>query len=173
MNQVKYEEIISQLKSDLNAECAIANKFGIILGSLIKEFGKDKVIPQAILSLILSSKEIANELNLNKINSFALEAQEYNYLFTFSDELILISKLDLNVNLAKFMPSISVFLKKLSMSIKEEEIKEFSIFNFSKEVSKIEEIYFPYRSVMDISNEFLNNLQPKVTFSTTDDTTTP
>ncbi|MFX1500605.1 MAG: hypothetical protein ACFFDH_06535 [Promethearchaeota archaeon] len=139
MNQVNYEEIISQLKSDLNAECAIANKYGIILGSLIKEFGKDKVIPQAILSLISNSKEIANELNLNKINSFALEAQEYNYLFTFSDELILISKLDLNVNLAKFMPSISVFLKKLSMSVKEEEIMEFSVFDFSKEVSKIEE----------------------------------
>ncbi|MFX1363516.1 MAG: hypothetical protein ACFFCE_10885 [Promethearchaeota archaeon] len=139
MNQVNYEEIISQLKSDLNAECAIANKYGIILGSLIKEFGKDKVIPQAILSLISNSKEIANELNLNKINSFALEAQEYNYLFTFSDELILISKLDLNVNLAKFMPSISVFLKKLSMSVKEEKIMEFSVFDFSKEVSKIEE----------------------------------
>lgn len=140
MKQVKYEEIISQLKSELNAECAIANKYGIILGSLIKEFGKGKVIPQGILSLISNSKEIANELNLNKINSFALEAQEYNYLFTFSEELILISKLDLNVNLAKFMPSISVFLKKLSLSVKEEEIKKFSLFDFSKEVSKIEEI---------------------------------
>ncbi|MCK4370800.1 MAG: hypothetical protein KAW03_07015, partial [Candidatus Lokiarchaeota archaeon] len=139
MNQVKYEEIISQLKSELNAECAIANKYGIILGSLIKEFGKGKVIPQGILSLISNSKEIANELNLNKINSFALEAQEYNYLFTFSEELILISKLDLNVNLAKFMPSISVFLKKLSVSVKEEEIKKFSLFDFSKEISKIEE----------------------------------
>lgn len=139
MNQVKYEEIISQLKSELNAECAIANKYGIILGSLIKEFGKGKVIPQGILSLISNSKEISNELNLNKINSFALEAQEYNYLFTFSEELILISKLDLNVNLAKFMPSISVFLKKLSLSVKEEEIKKFSLFDFSKEISKIEE----------------------------------
>lgn len=139
MNQIKYEEIISQLKSDLNAECAIANKYGIILGSLIKEFAKGKVIPQAILSLISDSKEIANELKLNKINSFALEAQEYNYLFTFSEELILISKLDLNVNLAKFMPSISVFLKKLSASVKEGEVKEFSIFDFSKEVTKIED----------------------------------
>ena len=89
--------------------------------------------------MISNSKEIANELNLNKINSFALEAQEYNYLFTFSEELILISKLDLNVNLAKFMPSISVFLKKLSLSVKEEEIKKFSLFDFSKEISKIEE----------------------------------
>ncbi len=138
MKQINYEEIISQLKSDLNAECAIANKYGIILGSLIKEFAKGKVIPQAILSLISNSKDIANELNLTKINSFALEAQEYNYIFTFSLELILISKLDLNVNLAKFMPSISVFLKKLSKSIKDEEIKEFSVFNFSKEISKME-----------------------------------
>jgi hypothetical protein len=139
MEQINYEEIISQLKSDLNAECAIANKYGIILGSLIKEFAKGKVIPQAILSLIANSKAIANELNLKKINSFALEAQKYNYLFTFSDQLILISKLELNVNLAKFMPSISVFLKKLSESISEEEVKKFSVFDFSKEVAKIEE----------------------------------
>jgi len=139
MKQINYEEIISQLKSDLNAECAIANKYGIILGSLIKEFAKGKVIHQAILSLIANSKEIANELNLKKINSFALEAQKYNYLFTFSEQLILISKLDLSVNLAKFMPSISVFLKKLSVSITEDEIKEFSMFDFSKEISKIEE----------------------------------
>lgn len=139
MNQINYEDIISQLKSDLNAESAIANKYGIILGSVIKEFAKGKIIPQAILTLISNSKEIANELNLKKINSFALEAQKYNYLFTFSEELILISKLDLNVNLAKFMPSISVFLKKLSESITEEDIKKFSIFDFSKEISKIEE----------------------------------
>jgi len=139
MSQINYEEIIAQLKSDLNAECAIANKYGIILGTKIKEFSKGKVIPQKILSLISSSKEIANELNLEKINSFALEAQENNYLFSFSEKLILISKLDLNVNLAKFMPSISVFLKKLSESSKDEEIKEFSIFNFSKELSKIED----------------------------------
>jgi len=139
MSQVKYEEIISQLKSDLNAECAIANKYGIILGSLIKEFAKGKVIPHGILSLISNSKEIANALNLKKINSFAIESEKYNYLFTFSEELILISKLNLDVNLAKFMPSISVFLKKLSVSLTEEEVKNFSVFDFSKEISKIEE----------------------------------
>ena len=137
MTVLNYEQIISQLKSDLKAVCAIANKYGIILGSAIKEFAKGKVIPHAILSLISDSKEIANELNLQNINSFALEAQDYNYLFTFSKELILISKLDLNVNLAKFMPSISVFLKKLSESISDEEIKKFSVFDFSKEISKI------------------------------------
>ena len=78
-------------------------------------------------------------LNLKKKNSFALEAQKDNYLFTFSDKLILISKLNLNVNLAKFMPSISLFLKKLSVSATEDDVKKFSVFDFSKEISKIKE----------------------------------
>ena len=137
MNQINYDEIISQLKKEVNSECAIANRYGIILGTTIKEFAKGKVIPQKILSLISNSQEIAKELGLNRISSFAIEAQEINYLFTFNEELILISKVDLDVNLAKFMPSISVFLKKLSESTKDLEIKEFSIFDFSKEIGKI------------------------------------
>ena len=140
MNQINYDDLISQLKKEINSECAIANRYGIILGSIIKEFAKGNVIPQKILSLILNSRDIAKELNLNRINSFAIEAQEYNYLFTFNKDLILISKVDLDVNLAKFMPSISVFLKKLSETIMDIEIKEFSIFDFSKEINKIKEI---------------------------------
>ncbi len=141
MNQINYDEIISQLKSELNSECAIASRYGIILASNIKEFNKGKVIPHKILSLISNSKGIAEELHLNKINSFALEAQEYNYLFTFSEELILISKLNLNMNLAKYMPSISVFLKKLNEKYKEQEITAFSVFDFKKEIKKIEDTY--------------------------------
>jgi midasin (ATPase involved in ribosome maturation) len=141
MKQINYDEIISQLKTELNSECAIANIYGIVLASNIKEFSKGKVIPHKILSLISNSKDIADELNLNKINSFALEAQEYNYLFTFSDELILISKLGLSMNLAKFMPSISVFLNKLNEKYKEQEITEFSKFDFSKEIQKIEDTF--------------------------------
>ena len=141
MKQINYDEIITQLKVELNSECAIANIYGIILASNIKEFSKGKVIPHKILSLIGSSKQIADELKLNKINSFALEAQEYNYLFTFSDELILISKLGLSMNLAKYMPSISVFLKKLSKKHKKQEVSEFSVFDFSKEIQKIKETF--------------------------------
>jgi len=141
MKLINYDEIISQLKTELNSECAIANIYGIVLASNIKEFSKGKVIPHKILSLISNSKGIADELNLNKINSFALEAQEYNYLFTFSEELILISKLGLSMNLAKYMPSISVFLKKLNEKYKEQEIIEFSLFDFSKEIQKIEDTF--------------------------------
>jgi len=139
MSQINYESIVSQLKSELNTECAIANRYGIILASLIDEFAKGKVIPQTLLELISSRQDIADELNLNQISSFAMEAQKYYYLFTFSEALILISKLDLQVNLAKFMPNISIFLEKLSKSSKDQEIKEFSIFDFFKEIKNIED----------------------------------
>lgn len=92
------------------------------------------------MELISEKKQIADELNLSIINSFALEAEEYNYLFTFSKELILISRVPLNINLAKFMPSIRNLTQKLSKTHHEQEsgIKEFSIFNFSKDITKIE-----------------------------------
>ena len=47
--------------------------------------------------------------------------------------------MDLNVNIAKFTPSISVFLNKLSKGTKEDEIQEFSVFDFKKEIGKIEQ----------------------------------
>lgn len=138
MIQLDYEEIVTHLKSDLNTDCAIANRYGIVLGSKIQEFAKGNVIPQSILDLIIKRKELANELNLNQINSFALEAQEVNYLFTLSEELILISRLNLNVNLAEFMPSIRAFTQKLSKRHKEQKgIREFSKFDFSNEISNI------------------------------------
>ena len=65
MKQSNYDNIISQLKKYINSECAIANRYGIILGSRIKEFAKGKVIPQKILSLISNSHDIAKELNLD------------------------------------------------------------------------------------------------------------
>jgi len=138
MIDTDYDEIITQLENELNAECAIANKYGIILGSAIEEFSKGKVIPQKILELILNRQDIANVLSLDMITSFALEAKEYNYLFTFSEDLILISKLGLDVNLAKFMPSIRMFLKNLSNKIIKQDRIEFSNFDFAKELSQME-----------------------------------
>jgi hypothetical protein len=107
---------------------------------LIKEFSKGKIIPQKILDLISEKNQIAEELNLNEINSFALETEQFNYLFTFTEELILISRVPLNINLAKYMPSIRIFMEKLSKTYKEQEggIKEFSVFDFSKDINKIE-----------------------------------
>ena len=141
MPEINYEVIVSQLKDELNTDCAISNKYGIVLSSNIKEFAEGNVIPQKILELISSRTSIAEELKLNEISSFALETQEYNYLFTFSENLILISKVDLSINLAKFMPSLRIFIEKLSKSYREQEdglIQQFSLFDFSKEIEKIE-----------------------------------
>ena len=137
MEEVNYDQIIKQLKSELNSECAIANQYGIVLTSAIKEFNAGNVIPHKIIDLIATSQEIANELKLKKINSFALESQKHNYLFTFSKTLTLISKLDLNVNLSKFMPSISVFLKEIEEKFVNTDIRNFSNFDFSDEIKKI------------------------------------
>ncbi|MBY9007014.1 MAG: hypothetical protein KGD63_09660 [Candidatus Lokiarchaeota archaeon] len=139
MIELDYDEILSRLENELNAKCAISNKYGIILGSVIKELSKDKIIPQNILELISNRQGIANALKLDKITSFALEAKENNYLFTFSEDFILVSKLGLDVNLAKFMPSIRLFLKSLSAKLKKTERIDFSPFDFSKELNQIKE----------------------------------
>ena len=140
MPQINYEVIVSQLKEELKTDCAISNKYGIVLSSKIKEFAEGNVIPQKILELISSKTSIAEDLKLNEINSFAFETLKYNYLFTFSENLILISKVDLNINLAKFMPSLRIFIEKLSKTYKEQEdgFKQFLLFDFSKEIEKIE-----------------------------------
>jgi hypothetical protein len=135
---INYEKIVAQLKKELLTDCAIANRYGIILSSNIEIFPTEKVIPQKILELIGKIEPIAEELNLKQINSFAFEAKDFNFLFTFSKELILISKVDLNINLAKFMPSIRAFTLKLSDIKQEQEIKSFSMFDFSNDIAKIE-----------------------------------
>ena len=137
LGKINYEDIVSQLKKELKTDCAIANRYGIILSSNIDTLPKGKVIPQKILELIGKREAIAKELELNQISSFAFETKEFNFLFTISKELIIISKVNSNINLGQFMPSIRVFAQKLS-EIKEQEIKSFSVFDFSKDISKIE-----------------------------------
>ena len=102
MEKINYSDIVSQLKQQLKSDCAIANRYGIILSSNIDIFPKEKLIPQKILELILEREEISEELNLkNQISSFAFETEEFNFLFTFTKELILISKLGLRPTASK------------------------------------------------------------------------
>ena len=58
MKKPDYEQIISELKKELDSESAIANKYGLVLASKIKEFSKAKIIPQKILSVISNSQDI-------------------------------------------------------------------------------------------------------------------
>ncbi|MFX1238931.1 MAG: hypothetical protein ACFFAS_03670 [Promethearchaeota archaeon] len=139
MNEINYKEVVEQIKSELNSECAIANKHGVVLASLIKEFSIGKIVPHSILELISKHHEITKELNLKKITSFAVASEDRFYLFTFSEKLILITKLDKKVNLTKFMPSISVFLQHIESKFVTEELKEFTKFDFSSDIAKMKE----------------------------------
>ena len=68
MSKINYEVIVSQLKTELDTDCAISNRYGIVLASNIKEFAKDKIIPQKIIELISTRKSLTKELNLKEIN---------------------------------------------------------------------------------------------------------
>ncbi len=51
-SKIDYDLIISQLKAQINTDCTIANRYGIILGSTIEEFPKGQIISNNILELI-------------------------------------------------------------------------------------------------------------------------
>ncbi|MBN1800213.1 MAG: hypothetical protein JW891_01825 [Candidatus Lokiarchaeota archaeon] len=141
MNEINYEEIVDQLKSELDSECAIADKHGVVLASRIKEFSIGKIVPHSILELIAKHYEISKELNLKKVTSFAVASEDQFYLFTFSEKLILISKLDKEVNLIKFMPNISVFLQHIESKFVIQELKDFTRFDFSEEIEKMKDTF--------------------------------
>ena len=138
MEEINFDELIEQLKSELNAECAIANKYGIVFSSQIKEFSKGKIVPNHILDFINNSKQIASELNLKKIDYFTLASHDQNYLFTFSKKLILISKIGLGVDLSKLLPGLKQFLDALENKVIDKDLSQFTLFDFSQDIKKIE-----------------------------------
>lgn len=135
----KYVQIMNQIKSELKTNTLIANKYGVILGSEIKELHKGKIVPPEILDLINQRKKIAKSLNLKKLNSITLESEKHFLLISKSSEFILIAQLKKSVDLSKFIPSIKNFLIKLTDDIsKKFEISEFSKFEFVKETIKLD-----------------------------------
>lgn len=138
MNDEDYNQFISQLKNELNASTALANKYGIILASNLEEFKAGKVISQNLLEFILDREQIENEIKNESINSFILESLNFNYIFIIEDFFILICKLELNTNLANFSKKANLLLKLINDKEREMEVNTFSIYDFSKEISKIE-----------------------------------
>ena len=138
MNDEDYNQFISQLKNELSASSALANKYGIILASNLEEFKAGKVISQNLLELVLDREQIENEIKNESITSFILESLNFNYIFIIEDFFILICKLERNTNLADFSKKSNLLLKKINDKEREMEVNTFSIYDFSKEISKIE-----------------------------------
>jgi len=136
----KYVQIVNQIKSEFKTNTLIANKYGVILGSEIKELQKGKIVPPEILDLINQREELAKSLNLKKIGSIYLESEKYFLLISKTSELILIAQLKKSVDLSKFIPSIKNSLIKLTEDMsKKFEINEFSRFEFVKEIIKLDD----------------------------------
>ena len=136
----KYVQIVNQIKSEFKTNTLIADKYGVILGSEIKELQKGKIVPPEILDLINQREELAKSLNLKKIGSIYLESENNFLLISKTSELILIAQLKKSVDLSTFIPSIKNSLIKLTEDMsKKFEINEFSRFEFVKEIIKLDD----------------------------------
>ncbi len=134
-----FNVLVSQLKEKLDIESAIINKYGIVLESILKQFPKDSMVPQKILDLIQERDAIADSLKVDTIESLVIGTVNFYFLFTISKDIILISKLDLDKDLAKFIPNISRFLQNFIEKIYGFEKPEFARFSFSKEIEDMEQ----------------------------------
>ena len=137
MIEKDYQNFIDQLRTELKAECAISNKYGIVLASNIDYFLTGKTIPQNMLELMVERQNIEKEIKNERLTSFILETQNFNYVFTFHENYILISKLPLNVNIAEFASKAYKHLKEINEKTKELDTNIFSTFDFSKDIAKI------------------------------------
>ncbi|MHA1272229.1 MAG: hypothetical protein ACTSU4_03220 [Promethearchaeota archaeon] len=134
-----YNAFISKIKQELNADCAIANKHGIILASNIEEYLPNKIISLNLLDLIHEHEHIEKDLNNAEIKSIILQTEDFNHIFLSNNDLILISKLPITLNTLEFSNKASSFLIEISENIKKSEKGKFTEFDFSKEISKIKE----------------------------------
>jgi hypothetical protein len=132
------EDIIEEITNKLKTQCCLTNKYGIILASTINEFPKNKIIPPKLFKLISNRRGYAEALKIDKIESFIIETKEFYYLFSFNEELLLISKLKLDIDLTKFTKNISIFLESLIKKIHQLEEPAVSRFDFSEEINQME-----------------------------------
>lgn len=135
----QYSRIVNEIKSELKTNTLIADKYGIILGSEIKGLEKGRIIPTEILDLITQRQRIAKSLNLKDIQTVSLESTEFYFLITTNEDLILIAQMDKNIDFSKFIPSLKAFLTKLVYDNAKVIDIDFSEFDFSKEIKRLEE----------------------------------
>ncbi|TXT62369.1 MAG: hypothetical protein BAJALOKI1v1_960004 [Promethearchaeota archaeon] len=138
MKTEEYEGVIKELTKELKTQCCLVNQYGIILGSSIKEFPKDSVLHPKILKLVANRKNVAKSLDLESIKSFILESKDFFYVFNFSNDLILISKLTSDIDLTKYSKNINAFLARLVNKIHQLEEPDVSSFDFSEEITQME-----------------------------------
>ncbi len=135
---INFDNIGKELKATLNTDVAIVDKYGFILSSSIKEFKKDTVLSTTLLDFINARSRVAMELNSKEINSLVLTISGTNFVFTYGEQLFIMTKIPEQVNLSEFLPNITRVLEMIDKKSSSVEIKDFKEFDISEEIVKIE-----------------------------------
>lgn len=134
---VDIEDIGKQLKATLNTDVAIIDKYGFILSSSINEFKKGSVLSTTLLDFINARSQVALELNSKEINSLVLTISGTNFVFTYGEQIFIMTKIPDHVNLSEFLPSIKRFISILDKNTSTSQINEFKEFDITEELTKI------------------------------------
>lgn len=135
---VDLAEIGDKLKEELGTDVAIIDKYGFIKYSCIEGFEVNAILSTTLLEFVNSREKIARELNSDDITSIVLSISDYLFVFTFGQQLIMMSKLTPGIDLNQYIPSIQRFLKMLDAAhkiIEQEELADFEV------EEKIDEIF--------------------------------
>ncbi|WP_457559458.1 hypothetical protein [Candidatus Harpocratesius sp.] len=112
-NEFDWDGVVTQIHDIIGSNTAIFNKYGIILASKISQFEKGSLISPTILDFIDRKQNLIRELQVQNIECIVLEGDKENIVFTFGENYNLMSNIPKNVDLAKYMPSITSFLRTL------------------------------------------------------------
>lgn len=134
-----WDGIVSQIYDVIGSNTAIFSKYGLILASRIPQFKKGSLISPTILEFLERKPKLTKELQISDIGCMALEGDSSNVVFTFGQDFNLISIIPKTVDLAKYMPSISNFLKTLHKSKGPEEEMSLELLSLKDEFKEIQE----------------------------------
>ncbi|MCP4764502.1 MAG: hypothetical protein GY870_22190 [archaeon] len=132
------EKIAHTLKESLETDFCIIDKYGFILSSTLKGFKVGEVISPTLFDFIKRRGSVSKELNTKEISSMLFSISKENFVLTFGDNLILMSKVPKKVDLDEYLPSIKKILGMLDKGANEFKRDDFVHFDVSKEIKDIE-----------------------------------
>lgn len=135
---INFSELVQTMQNDLGIPVAIANHYGIILGSTLPTFKEGGVIPPKLQEMISDRQAIEREMELDPITNLVLETAQFHWVFTFGPRVVLITKFQQEVNFAQYFPVINNIVAKLGVD-EGSTLQDFANYDFDKEFTHHEE----------------------------------
>lgn len=137
LNISHWEKVVSQIHEMIGTNTAIINNYGIILGSRIPEFKKKTLISPVIWDFILNREKVREQLGVKTIQNLVLETDHYNLVFTFAENIYLLSQVEKTVDLAQYMPSVNKVIQGLDQSTFKKELITLHKFDLTADYDKL------------------------------------